>query len=332
MTFLVPTTEQARAGLRAIKSTLVARGGVDPAQREAIAAVQKHLLHTDFDLDSLPPIEPVDLAIAVEDRALREQLVNTLVTFTLLGDEVETGQADIVDAYADALGVAPTAVRQLRSLAEGRLLLLRFDSLRKGPGPAGLRRTVERNGLVGAFRNMLGFAGLSESPEIAARYRALESYPTGSLGRALFDFYTSRGFAFPGEKGGAPEGLLNHDISHILGGYDTDVRGEGHVLSFQAGYQRENPFGTLIFVLVQGQHGVRLTPLADAYRGFLQTPHLVTEMVEAFARGARMNIDLMDGWDYWQVMREQVSELRRRYNISEPAPSRVEPAQTAAHG
>ena len=28
-----------------------------------------------------------------------------------------------------------------------------------------------------------------------------------------------------------------------------------------------------------------------------------------------MNVDLNDGWDYWPVMREQVEELRRRYNI-----------------
>mgnify|MGYP003394228537 FL=1 len=32
-------------------------------------------------------------------------------------------------------------------------------------------------------------------------------------------------------------------------------------------------------------------------------------------RGAAMNVDLNNEWDYWLVMSEQVEELRRRYNI-----------------
>jgi hypothetical protein len=35
----------------------------------------------------------------------------------------------------------------------------------------------------------------------------------------------------------------------------------------------------------------------------------------ALRRGAAMNVDLNDGWDYWPVMGEQVEELRSRYNI-----------------
>lgn len=35
----------------------------------------------------------------------------------------------------------------------------------------------------------------------------------------------------------------------------------------------------------------------------------------AVRRGAAMNVDLNNGWDYWPVMSEQVEELRRRYNI-----------------
>jgi hypothetical protein len=35
----------------------------------------------------------------------------------------------------------------------------------------------------------------------------------------------------------------------------------------------------------------------------------------AIRRGAAMNVDLNNGWDYWPVMGEQVEELRKRYNI-----------------
>lgn len=327
MTFLVPTREQAHAGLRAIKTTLDRTGGPTAAHREAIGAVQSHLLRTDFDLDALAPIDPEELASVVTDPALREQLVSALVTVTMLSEHVDPAHADAVDAFAKALGVAPPVLRELRDLAEERYLRLRFDVIRRGPAPDAMKKIYERDGAVGVLKNVLGFAGLIENTEIAERYHALSSYPEGSLGRTLFEFYTARGFKFPGEKGGAPEGLLPHDLSHVIGGYDTDMRGEAQVLAFTAGYRREKAFDVLMFILVQGQHGVKLTPLAEAYHGFLSTPHLVTEMVEAFARGNRCSVDLMGDWDFWAVMDRPVAALREEYGIG-PAPA--VPAAAAA--
>ena len=47
MTFLIPTQEQARHGLRAMKSVLtLTSGALEPAQRAALDAIQKHLLRT----------------------------------------------------------------------------------------------------------------------------------------------------------------------------------------------------------------------------------------------------------------------------------------------
>jgi len=40
-----------------------------------------------------------------------------------------------------------------------------------------------------------------------------------------------------------------------------------------------------------------------------------TKALIAIRRGAAMNVDLNNGWDYWPVMGEQIEELRRRYNI-----------------
>lgn len=299
-----------------MKSVLLAGGDLTNTHREAMAAIQKHLLHTDFDIDALGPITPEELAAAIPDRALREQIANALVTSTLLNEHVSPRHADAVERYASALGVSPHAVGQLRSLAEERFLRLRLDILRHGPSADGMRKLYESAGALGFAKNLLGFAGLLDNPEIAEKYKGLSAYPDGTLGKELFNFYTSRGFKFPGEKGGAPEGLLNHDLTHILGGYETDLASEGRVLAFTAGYRREHIFGTLVFIIMQAQHGVKLTPLAEAKHGFLSsTPHLITDMIEAFARGSQMNVDLMGDWDYWAVMDRPVAELRQRYGI-----------------
>jgi hypothetical protein len=54
-----------------------------------------------------------------------------------------------------------------------------------------------------------------------------------------------------------------------------------------------------------------MTPITNARTGFFDP----TKALIAIRRGAAMNVDLNNGWDYWPVMEEQVEELRRRYNI-----------------
>ncbi|WP_437768781.1 hypothetical protein WMF27_11665 [Sorangium sp. So ce281] len=315
MTYLIPSQEQAHAGLRAIKVVLTSAGPLDGSRRDAITAVQRHLLHTDLDVDALAPIAPEELARAVEDPALREQLINGLCAMTLCGERVDERELLEVERFAAALGARPNAVRQLHHLHERRLLLLRIDISRSALLGKNVRRMLDEGGLYGLARNVASFAGVLENEPVAARYRSLEAYREGTLGKALFTFYRENGFSFPGEKRGVPEGVLTHDLSHILAGYGTDLRGEAMTIAFQAGYRREDPFGILVFLLVQLQQGIQLTVLAPSQQGMLATPGLADELVRSFVRGTKMSIDLMDDWDFWSDMAVDLDELRRRYGV-----------------
>jgi hypothetical protein len=170
-------------------------------------------------------------------------------------------------------------------------------------------------------KNIASFAGLWENRAVADKYHALESWPDGTLGKELWRFYNKHDFRFPGEKHGAPESLLTHDLSHILGGYDVDFHSEGQVLGFQAGYRKKDPFSVIVFLLMMAEHGVRVTPFAKEQRGYFENhPGTAEDIVRAFARGAQMNVDLTDAWDYWAVMDRPVDELRQNYGI---APQKV---------
>ncbi|WP_437783737.1 AraC family transcriptional regulator ligand-binding domain-containing protein [Sorangium sp. So ce1097] len=262
----------------------------------------------------LAPIAPEELARAVRDPALREQLVNGLCAMTLCGERIDDRDLLEVERFAAALGARPDAVRQLHRLHE-RLVLLRIDIARNALLGKSVRRMLDEGGVYGLARNLASFAGVLENEPVAARYRSLEGYREGTLGKALFTFYRENGFSFPGERRGVPEGVLTHDLSHILAGYGTDLHGEAMTIAFQAGYRRENPFGILVFLLVQLQQGVQLTVLAPAQQGMLATPGLADDLVRSFVRGTKMNTDLMDDWDFWSVMAVDVEELRRRYGV-----------------
>jgi hypothetical protein len=316
MTFLIPTPNQAHAGLRAIKTVLTAVGPLTAPRRETIAAVQKHLLRTEYDIDFLLAIEPEELAQVVEDPALRTQLVAGMSTLIFANDHVDPAEVSQVERFAAALQVEPGTLEHLRTFQQERFLLLRFDLARKGLAGSAIQKLYEDQGLFGVAKNVASFAGLWENKAVAAKYHALESWPDGTLGKELWIFYKKNNFQFPGEKHGAPESLLTHDLSHILGGYDVDFRSEGQVLGFQAGYRKKDPFSVIVFLLMMAEHGIRVTPFAKEQKGYFEAhPGTAEEIVRAFARGAQMNIDLTDGWDHWTVMDQPVEELRRRYGI-----------------
>jgi len=319
MTFLIPTHDQARAGLRAMKTVLTAAGELAPIRREALLAVQRHLLRTDFDLDALGPITPAELAAAIDEPALRTQLVGGMVTITLASDHVEDAEQAAIEGFAAALGVESTTLAQLRKFQTERRMALRVDVVRRSLAGPALKQLYENQGFLGIVKNLGSFAGLWENTALAERYRGLEHYADGTLGKELWRFYEANDFKFPGEKHGAPEALLSHDLSHILGGYGVDFQSEGLVLAFQAGYKRQDPFSVLVFLLLNGQHGLRLTAFADPARGYYNDkPGAIDDVVRAFARGARVTVDLTDHWDFWAVMDRQVADLQREYGI-EPA-------------
>ena len=54
-----------------------------------------------------------------------------------------------------------------------------------------------------------------------------------------------------------------------------------------------------------------MAPITKAQTGFFDPEKTLI----ALRRGAAMNVDLNNGWEYWPVMGEQVEELQRRYNI-----------------
>lgn len=316
MTFLIPTREQARAGLRAMKTVLTASHPLDEARCELLAAAQQHLLRTDYDLDALAPITPAELAADIDDPALRAQLVSSMATLALWSERLDPRELEAIEGFAAALSVHPHALDQARRLNEERLFTLRFDVARRGLGGAALRQLYDEQGVAGVAKNLASLAGIWENTALAARYRALEGYADGTLGKELFRFYQANGFPFPGEKRGAPESLLPHDLTHVLAGYGTDPHGEALTIALQAGYRREDPFSVIIFLLLQAQHGLRMTPFAEEARGFLSRPGFADELVRSFSRGTRMTLDLTSGWDFWAVMDQPVAALRARYGIA----------------
>ncbi len=311
MDFQIPPPDKIPYGMRAMKTVALADGEFNPTERALMDAAQE-LFGVEIDVDSLEPITPEELAKEITDPRLRWQLCHGMIVMSLADGEANDDEWKSVDAFTSALEVESEDFETLHRLAEGHFLAARLDVARHFFGREKIIERVKQDGLGWVAKAVATLAGITENKELAEKYRALESYPQNSLGKRYFEFIRGNGFQFPGERGGTPEPVIFHDLTHTFGDYGTDPAGELQVIGFHAGYRKANPFTWMFFGLMQFHMGIRVGPLAKSESGHLN-PQL---MLKALARGAAMNIDLTDKWDPWSVMDRDIDELRAEYNIA----------------
>lgn len=310
MELKMPNHEQAYWGLRAMKTIAMADGVLNESERHMLSSVQK-VIGTTYDIEELTPITPLELAQAFPDPQLRKQLVQGLLVVSLIDGKPDEAEVNLVEQFAQELEVSALETKNIRHVLNREILQLRLDLVRRFWLRPKINELWNKEGIKGLSKFIRGMMGKYENKELAARYQALEQYPAGSLGRSYYEYCRANGFPLPGEKSGSPEQILFHDCAHILSGYGTTPEEEVQVACFSAGFQRREPWLFVFFVLLQFHVGIRMTPITTAQTGMFDP----LKAMIAIRRGAAMNIDLNNGWDYWPVMGEQVEELRRRYNI-----------------
>ena len=306
------TADQAQAFLRAMKSVATQGGGaaLAPIEREMLGALQAHVLHCRIDLDGLEAIDPATLAKLVPEPAQRRELVQFAVLMPYLPMEVCAAKVAVVDRLACALGVATETVTDLHRVRDHRLRRLAFDYLRRCADGFAPARTF--GGRVKYFAELVRqYRG---EPLLAARYQRLADLPVGTLGRTFHDFYRARRLPLPGERGSFTEALVAHDMTHILGGYDTDMDGEVEVGAFEAGMVQK-PIGweMLLDAILDFHCGIAFTTAnaIEPGRGHFHPERALA----AYERGSGCNANLLFDWDWWSVLDEPVDALRERYGI-----------------
>lgn len=310
MALTAPPPEVARAGLRALVSVASVDGVLHELERDLLQSVQRLLLHTDFDLATLEPIAAAELSAAVPQPEFRERIAHGCIMMALIDGEAAPDELARVDELAAALGVRDASLKAMHRFADGQLRLLRFDLMRRFIVADRLGRVWNQKGLRGIWE-LAKVAIKGGDKALAARYRALEQLPPGTLGREYFEFIVRNEFSFPGEPGSPPEIMVFHDCNHVLADYGTSPEEETQVAAFHAGYRGHDKFGMMLFLLMQFHLGVQITPATGGLSGVVK-PHLV---FAAFERGAQVNRDLIADWDPQDDFERPVTDLRRELNI-----------------
>jgi tellurite resistance protein len=310
---LAPTVEEAVAALRMMKAIALADGGLDEREVSLIGASAR-ALGVSCDARTLAPATAEEVGAALGDPRLRERAVQAAVLVAMIDGTAAHAEVEAIEHFAAALGVDEPRVRNLRQLADGHVRRLWLDLARRSFARPIFERALKERGLEGVLRIALPMVGLGKDPDLARRYNDLGKLPEGTLGRAYWRFVVDNDLGFPGEGVVAEDGVW-HDLSHVLGGYDTSPAGEVSVVSFIAGYRREDPFFWLFTIALQFHLGVKVSPYSPPLHGHFD-PALV---LAALHRGMAMNRDLSVDWDYRSDLERSVDEVRSAYGVP-PAP------------
>lgn len=302
----------ARAGLGSLLAVSSLDGPPSERARATIRAVAERLLKVDFDLGTLTPTTPKELALAVPEPEWRERIIRGMTVIALLDDDPSEKQVAYLEEAADALDIDAAPVRTFRNVVRDRLGLVRLDVARRSfirPAAAAYLKNEGARGALGLARQLLK----QEDPETAARYHALDTYPEGTFGRAYADFIATNRFSYPGELGGPPAPAMRHDCCHVLGGYGTTAGEECAVVAFQAGFQKEDPFFVMLFTLAQFELGIAVTPFLPGAELEIP-PELILAGLE---HGSHVNRDLIGDatWDPWDHFHRPLEEVRAELGI-----------------
>jgi hypothetical protein len=302
--FDIPVGDRPSA-LRALKTIALANGRYEGQERAMLQAAAS-AYRVEADLDALQTITAEELAASVKEPDAREHVLRACMLMSLADESVALSEISVLESFREALGVHESRMRVLHDLAKGHIRLARFHAL-TSMARAGRSQTND----AGVLDFLRAVGALPANRELADRCKALASLADGTLGREYVRYLERNGFAWPGEKGGTPEGAMHHDLTHVLTGYDTDPLGEIEIGSFTAGMKKTDPFMFLVFTMLEFHLGLAIRPFAAATPGHYDADRAI----RAHQAGARCKRDLTDHWDFWPLMDRSVESLRAELGI-----------------
>jgi len=289
----------------------------EPSMRAltAIGGIRDHLLKVgDLDLSALPSLKPEEMAAGIldchPDPEWRERILRGMTLVAMFDGDPSPEALDLLERTATSFQVNATPVNTYRNVMLDRQFMVRLDLMRRGFVRDAAQATVRDGGLPMLTATLKVLSGHRDKATLE-RFETLQTYPSGSFGKAYADFITINQFNFPGELGGPPVPVFRHDCCHVLGGYGTTAAEEGGVVGFQAGFERLDPFDVLMFALAEFELGIGASPFILGEFGQLDADRVFAGL----EHGSQVNTDLIHDIDPWDHFADPLEVVRERFAI-----------------
>lgn len=300
--------EQAQKVLQLFKGVATDEGRLPfhDIHRKTLAAIGAHIFQSRVDVDSLAS-DFASAQGAIGDNELQHEITHMASVLPYLEPESIVAKTEALGRLAAIWGVSDATIKGAMAFAHGRKSLMVLDSFRTNKPELG-------QGIFalswGFFKSSLHLDGNKERLD---RYEGYRSLPEDSLGRALADYYDDNKFPLPGAVD-APfsNNLRNHDIHHVLAGYDTSPLGELCVYAFDGALSKSDYSAATVGSVAQFQLGYMRYPGINAWHGQFQ-PDMIYRAAE---RGHACRVNYLDeAVDFDALKAEPLASVRERFGI-----------------
>ena len=262
---------------------------------------------SDLDLGELAPLSPESTAAALVRPEARLRFCEILMTLELCRHPQSILQVARVEEYVSALGISGIEIETTR------------EALEQGADQtsADLERTYgEVLPEISEVTLRHDYIHLSEPDHaLAERLRSLHDLPEGTLGHAYIEFYRRNGFELPGDDIHLPAHYVNHDMNHVITGYEPTAPGEiarsGFLMA--AGTSRRN---WLEFLMTMSIHETGVLNHGDirAKIATLDRKGVPEMFGEGLRRGGQCTVDLSQ-IDHLAMAERPLAEIRDQFNV-----------------
>ena len=261
----------------------------------------------DIDVKNLTPLSSAELAKALPRQAARERFAEIMMTLELCRHPMSKEQVALAEKYIAAMGIGDVEVEVTRTVitrgAEAAATDLErcYQKILPEISELSLRDRYLR----------------LDKPDhaLAERLRKLRDLPEDTLGYQYLEFYRRNNIELPGDDTHLPAHYVNHDMNHVLTGYEPTAPGEiarsGFLLA-----TNDSHHNWLEFLLTMSIHESGVLNHGDirAKVATLDRTGVPEFLGEGLQRGAKCTVDLSQV-DHLAIAHLPLEQVRADFSI-----------------
>ena len=282
--------------------------GPTAEQMIVLESITRHLFgRADIDLQNVTPLSPDELAKRLSRHEARLRFAEIMMTLELCRHPMSIEQVELAEEYVAAMGIDGLEIESTRT------------AIVKGAEAAAtdLERCYQKILPEISELSLRDRYLRLDRPDhaLADRLKALRDLPEDTLGHQYLEFYRRNNIELPGDDIHVPAHYVNHDMNHVITGYEPTAPGEiarsGFLLA-----ANDSHHNWLEFLLTMSIHesGVLNHGNIRAKVATLDREGVPDFLGEGLERGTQCAVDLSQV-DHLSIAHLPLEQVRKNFSI-----------------